>query len=178
MQQCSFSFFTFYSPAAEWKRPVIKFNSKVVVGYEVVVSAGTPLVLSCEGDGLVSWHTRLPKHRRYVSRGAGRVRIFKVDRPSAEFTGTYQCAYVARNHMPRESTSTSVHVYVKGELSHSRCKWELLARRCGFYFGQIVSYLGCKCYSFSTDTLYILRKPHRMLRSLVTYDQCPSRDYL
>ncbi|CAL8355141.1 unnamed protein product [Merluccius merluccius] len=99
---------------SEWKRPVIKFNSKVVVGYEVVVSPGTPLVLRCEGDGPVSWHTRLAKHKRYVSRGTGRVRTFKVDRPSAEFTGTYQCMYTSRNHkMAHEWTSSSVHVYVK-----------------------------------------------------------------
>ncbi|CAL8263962.1 unnamed protein product [Lota lota] len=99
---------------AEWKRPVIKFNSRVVVGDEVVVSPGTPLVLRCEGDGPVIWTTRLPKHRRYVSRGAGRVRTFKVDRPTAEFTGTYQCAYTSRNHnMPAEVTASSVHVYVK-----------------------------------------------------------------
>ena len=82
------------------------------MGDEVVVMPGTPLVLRCEGDGPVVWTTRLPKHRRYVSRGAGRVRTFKVDRPSAEFTGTYQCTYASRNH-----NASWVHVYVNGEWS-------------------------------------------------------------
>jgi len=96
---------------------VIKFNSRLVVGDEVVVSPGTPLVLRCEGDGPVTWHTRLAKHRRYVSRGLGQVRTFKVNRPSAEFTGTYRCVYTSgQNRMPDALTSSSVHVYVKGEL--------------------------------------------------------------
>ncbi|KAG7275738.1 LOW QUALITY PROTEIN: hypothetical protein CRUP_009841 [Coryphaenoides rupestris] len=73
-----------------------------------------PLVLRCEGDGPVAWHTRLAKHRRYVSKNVGRVRTFKVDRPSAEFTGTYECVYTSRHHkMPDAWTSSSVHVYVK-----------------------------------------------------------------
>ena len=92
-----------------------------MVGDEVVVAPGTPLVLRCEGDGPVVWTTRLSKHRRYVSRGAGRVRTFKVDRPSAEFTGTYQCAYASRNHNVAGGGAVSwVHVYVNGEWSLGR----------------------------------------------------------
>uniref|UniRef100_A0A668VX42 receptor protein-tyrosine kinase n=1 Tax=Oreochromis aureus TaxID=47969 RepID=A0A668VX42_OREAU len=91
-----------------WRRPVIKLNSKVVKSAEVVVSAGSPLDLRCEGEAPVIWQTRLPKHRRYISRGNGTVRTFKVDRPTAEFTGTYKCYYTNGSH--RDS---SVYVYVK-----------------------------------------------------------------
>uniref|UniRef100_A0A8C9YN90 receptor protein-tyrosine kinase n=1 Tax=Sander lucioperca TaxID=283035 RepID=A0A8C9YN90_SANLU len=90
----------------KWRRPVIKFNSKVVESSEVVVRPGTPLDLRCEGDRPVNWQTRLAKHRRFVSKGNGNVRTLKVDRPSAEFTGTYKCFYTAG---PQQLTS-SVHV--------------------------------------------------------------------
>uniref|UniRef100_I3K5N4 receptor protein-tyrosine kinase n=1 Tax=Oreochromis niloticus TaxID=8128 RepID=I3K5N4_ORENI len=91
-----------------WRRPVIKLNSKVVKSAEVVVRAGSPLDLRCEGEAPVIWQTRLPKHRRYISKGNGTVRTFKVDRPTAEFTGTYKCYYTNGSH--RDS---SVYVYVK-----------------------------------------------------------------
>lgn len=93
------------------RRPVIKFNSEVVLSREVVVDPGTPLVLSCEGDRPVDWQTRLMKHRRYLSKANGNVRTFKVDHPSAEFTGTYKCFYTAGSY-PSELTA-SVHIYVK-----------------------------------------------------------------
>lgn len=93
---------------------MIKFNSKVVEGPEVVVKPGTSLDLKCEGDGPVNWQTRLAKHRRFVSKGNGNFRTLRVERPSAEFTGTYKCFYTAGSQN-RELT-TSVHVYVKGEL--------------------------------------------------------------
>lgn len=91
---------------------MIKFNSMLVVGSEVVVVPGTPLVLRCEGDGSVNWQTRLPKHRRFVSKGSGNVRTFKVEHPSAEFTGTYKCFYTSGLLRLRGLAST-VHVYVK-----------------------------------------------------------------
>lgn len=87
---------------------MIKLNSKVVKSAEVVVRAGSPLDLRCEGEAPVIWQTRLPKHRRYISKGNGTVRTFKVDRPTAEFTGTYKCYYTNGSH--RDS---SVYVYVK-----------------------------------------------------------------
>ncbi|XP_033488782.2 macrophage colony-stimulating factor 1 receptor isoform X1 [Epinephelus lanceolatus] len=96
--------------SAEWRRPVIKFNSKVVGSSEVVVRPGTTLDLRCEGDGPVNWQTRLAKHRRYVSRGNGKARTLKVERPSAEFTGTYKCYYTAAG---LQHLTSSVHVYVK-----------------------------------------------------------------
>uniref|UniRef100_A0A8C7PA18 receptor protein-tyrosine kinase n=1 Tax=Oncorhynchus mykiss TaxID=8022 RepID=A0A8C7PA18_ONCMY len=96
----------------EWRRPVIKLNSEVVVGSEVVLNPGTPLVLRCEGDGPVNWLTRLSKHKSLISKGNGRVRTFKVDRPSAEHTGTYKCEYTSVNVKVRDLFST-VHVYVK-----------------------------------------------------------------
>lgn len=93
---------------------MIKFNSEVVENSEVVVKPGTCLELQCEGDGPVNWQTRLAKHKRYVSRTPGTVRILRVDRPTAEFTGTYKCFYSA---LPQHhQLISSVHVYVKGEL--------------------------------------------------------------
>ncbi|XP_054648475.1 macrophage colony-stimulating factor 1 receptor 1-like isoform X2 [Dunckerocampus dactyliophorus] len=87
------------------------FNSKVVSGPEVVVKSGTPLDLRCEGDGPVNWQPRLAKHRRYVSKGGGRVRTLKVEHPSAEFTGTYKCYYTGGPQ--HRNLTSSVHVYVK-----------------------------------------------------------------
>ncbi|XP_055782592.1 macrophage colony-stimulating factor 1 receptor 1-like isoform X2 [Salvelinus fontinalis] len=97
---------------AEWRRPVIKLNSEVVVGPEVVLNPGIPLVLTCEGDGPVNWLTRLSKHKSLISKDNGRVRTFRVDRPSAEHTGTYKCEYTSVNVKGRDLFST-VHVYVK-----------------------------------------------------------------
>ena len=112
---------------------MIKFNSRVVENSEVMVKPGTPLDLRCEGDGPVNWQTRLPKHRRYVSRGNGNVRTIKVERPSAEFTGTYKCVYTAGSrHM-----SSSVHVYIKGEL-REKTKEQLPNGCPHWYFSLIV----------------------------------------
>lgn len=91
---------------------MIKLNSKVVDRAEVVVRPGTPLDLRCEGDGPVNWQTRLTKHRHYVFKSGRNVRTMKVERPTAEFTGTYKCSYAAGSQY-RHLTS-SVHVYVKG----------------------------------------------------------------
>lgn len=136
------SYFHFFS--VEWRRPVIKFNSKVV-GPEVVVKPGTPLDLRCEGDGPVNWQTRLSKHRRYVSKGNGNIRTLKVERPSAEFTGTYKCVYTQH----RELTS-SVHVYVKGELGEKRVLLFCVQNR-----GTSFLMLFCKCLGGSLFTLVV-----------------------
>ncbi|CAL1613296.1 unnamed protein product [Knipowitschia caucasica] len=97
--------------SAEWRRPVIKFNSKVLTRPEVVVRLGSPLDLRCEGNGPVNWRPRLSKHRRYISRLKGSVQTLRVDRPSAEFTGTYVCYYTS-GPQQRDLTA-SVHVYVR-----------------------------------------------------------------
>ncbi|XP_026186109.1 macrophage colony-stimulating factor 1 receptor isoform X2 [Mastacembelus armatus] len=102
---------TVASGASEWRRPVIKFNSEVVESPEVVVKPGSPLNLKCEGDGPVNWQTRLAKHRRYVSKGNVNVRTLKVERPTAEFTGTYKCFYTVGSQ--HQDLTSSVHVYVK-----------------------------------------------------------------
>ncbi|XP_061689998.1 macrophage colony-stimulating factor 1 receptor isoform X2 [Syngnathoides biaculeatus] len=97
--------------SAEWSRPVIQLNSKVVSDPEVVVDSGTPLDLRCEGDRPVNWQPRLAKHKRYMSRGRGNVSILKVANPSAEFTGTYKCFYIGGKH--HRNLTSSVHVFVK-----------------------------------------------------------------
>ncbi|KAK7922798.1 hypothetical protein WMY93_009700 [Mugilogobius chulae] len=99
------------SASVEWRRPVIKFNSKELTRSEVVVRLGAPLDLRCEGDGPVNWRPRLPKHRRYVSKLRGNVQTLRVDRPTAEFTGTYVCYYTSGSQQ-RELTAT-VHVYIR-----------------------------------------------------------------
>lgn len=91
---------------------MIKLNSRVVDSLEVVVSAGSPLDLKCEGDAPVNLQTRLSKHKRYI-KGSGNVRVLKVERPSAEFTGTYRCSYAAGSQL--DNLTASVHLYVKGE---------------------------------------------------------------
>ncbi|KAF7668449.1 hypothetical protein LDENG_00011930 [Lucifuga dentata] len=95
----------------ELRPPVIKFNSEVILSPEVVVEPGTPLSLSCEGDRPVNWQTRLMKHRRYLSKANRNIHTFKVDHPSAEFTGTYECFYIDGSH--HRELRASVHVYVK-----------------------------------------------------------------
>ncbi|XP_072295619.1 macrophage colony-stimulating factor 1 receptor 1-like [Eucyclogobius newberryi] len=99
------------SASVELRRPVIRFNSKMLMRPEVVVRMGTPLDLRCEGDGPVNWRPRLPKHRRYISKLRGNVQTLRVERPSAEFTGTYVCYYTS-GPQQRELT-TSVHVYIR-----------------------------------------------------------------
>lgn len=92
---------------------MIKFNSKLVETSEVVVRLGGHLDLQCKGEGPVNWQTRLPKQRRFVSKGHGNTRSIKVERPSAEFTGTYKCYYTGGSKY--RNLTSSVHVYVKGE---------------------------------------------------------------
>uniref|UniRef100_A0A8C6NXN1 receptor protein-tyrosine kinase n=1 Tax=Nothobranchius furzeri TaxID=105023 RepID=A0A8C6NXN1_NOTFU len=97
--------------SVEWRRPVITFKSREVGGSEVVVRVGSPLDLSCEGDGPVNWHPRLPKHKRFVSKSSGNICTLKVPRPTAEFTGTYTCVYAAESK--DSNLTSSVHVFVK-----------------------------------------------------------------
>uniref|UniRef100_A0A3B4AX69 receptor protein-tyrosine kinase n=1 Tax=Periophthalmus magnuspinnatus TaxID=409849 RepID=A0A3B4AX69_9GOBI len=96
--------------SVEWRRPVIRFNSRVLTRPEVVVKVGTQLDLRCEGDGPVNWRPRLPKHRRYISKLRGSVQMLRVERPTAEFTGTYVCYYTSG---PQRELTASVHVYVR-----------------------------------------------------------------
>ncbi|XP_010895132.2 macrophage colony-stimulating factor 1 receptor isoform X3 [Esox lucius] len=97
---------------AEWQRPVIKLNSQLVFGPEVVLTKGTQLVLRCEGNGPVNWLTRLAKHRKFISKGNSTVKTFKVDKLSAEHTGTYTCEYTSVD-VKRPNLVSTVHVYVK-----------------------------------------------------------------
>ncbi|XP_077387869.1 macrophage colony-stimulating factor 1 receptor isoform X2 [Festucalex cinctus] len=103
--------FVVFVASAEWRRPVIRLNSKVVSRPEVVVKSGTPLDLRCEGDAPVNWQPRLAKHKRYMSKGQGNVSTLKVPRPSAEFTGTYKCFYTGGAQ--HRNLTSSVHMFVK-----------------------------------------------------------------
>ncbi|XP_051936314.1 macrophage colony-stimulating factor 1 receptor [Hippocampus zosterae] len=103
--------FVVFAASVEWRRPVIRLNSKVVSGPEVVIKSGTPLDLRCEGDAPVNWQPRLAKHKRYMSKGKVNVCTLKVARPSAEFTGTYKCFYTGGTQ--HRNLTSSVHVFVK-----------------------------------------------------------------
>ncbi|XP_019730349.1 macrophage colony-stimulating factor 1 receptor [Hippocampus comes] len=103
--------FLVFVATVERRRPVIRLNSKVVTGPEVVVKSGTPLDLRCEGDAPVNWQPRLAKHKRYMSKGKVNVCTLKVARPSAEFTGTYKCFYTGGSQ--HHNLTSSVHVFVK-----------------------------------------------------------------
>ena len=86
------------------KPPSIKVNSAELKKREITLQSGTPLYLSCNGFGEVTWRTALWKHKIHVSRN-----VVKVDKPTGEYTGTYVCAY--KND---KSIFSEVHIYVKG----------------------------------------------------------------
>ncbi|XP_030649990.1 macrophage colony-stimulating factor 1 receptor [Chanos chanos] len=96
--------------AQDWSFPVIKVNSKALTSSDVVMDSDSPLLLSCEGDGPVTWIPRLAKHKRFISKNKGLYCNFKVEKATAEFTGTYKCVYTAKNYTDLFST---VHVFVR-----------------------------------------------------------------
>ncbi|MGH0118259.1 UNVERIFIED_CONTAM: hypothetical protein FKN15_049280 [Acipenser sinensis] len=73
---------------------------------ELILDVGQQLSLYCKGNEDVTWITRLAKHQK-LERKYGKYSNFTT-RATAEFTGTYKCAY--QNHT---DLFTSVHVYVK-----------------------------------------------------------------
>ncbi|XP_041122455.1 macrophage colony-stimulating factor 1 receptor 1-like [Polyodon spathula] len=81
--------------------PVINPNAS-----EIVLDVGQQLSLHCEGNENVTWITRLAKHQK-LEKKYGKYSTFTT-RATAEFTGTYKCAY--QNHT---DLFTSVHVYMK-----------------------------------------------------------------
>ncbi|KAJ8254667.1 hypothetical protein GJAV_G00195680 [Gymnothorax javanicus] len=94
--------------AQEWQPPVIWLNSEVLDRPELILSPGQPLALQCTGGSNVTWITRLAKQRRHVSKTLGRESTLRIDRLTAEHTGTYKCEYKARPGL-----QASVHLYVK-----------------------------------------------------------------
>ncbi|XP_036431546.1 macrophage colony-stimulating factor 1 receptor [Colossoma macropomum] len=94
--------------AQGWSQPVIRLNPEDVVGSDVVLNSGSPLVLICEGEGPVMWSPRLYKHKRY-SKSSGNSCTFSVEKATVEFTGTYKC--IDKNK--RASNFSSVHVFVR-----------------------------------------------------------------
>ncbi len=108
---------------AGWSEPRIRLNSGAPVGTDVILDSGSPLHLICEGDGPVTWLPRLAKHKRLISKEVGNVRSFRVDRATAEFTGTYKCVYMNGND---SNESSSVHVFVRGEWTLSMISFLLL----------------------------------------------------
>ncbi|XP_072524382.1 macrophage colony-stimulating factor 1 receptor [Salminus brasiliensis] len=89
-------------------QPVIKVNKENVVGPDLIVDSGSPLVLTCESDGPVTWIPRLYKHKRYVQ-SSGNTSIFRVEKATNAFTGTYKCVYQNIS----ASNFSSVHIFVR-----------------------------------------------------------------
>ncbi|XP_051506477.1 macrophage colony-stimulating factor 1 receptor-like isoform X2 [Myxocyprinus asiaticus] len=93
-----------------WSQPKITVNSEVLMSSDVILDTGSPLRLTCEGDGPVTWLPRLSKLKQYISGGVGNIQIFRVDKASVNVTGTYKCVYMNGNH---SNVSSSVHVFVR-----------------------------------------------------------------
>ncbi|XP_056625497.1 macrophage colony-stimulating factor 1 receptor [Triplophysa dalaica] len=88
-------------------QPKIMVKSDVLTGSDVILDSGSPLCLSCEGNGPVTLIPRLAKHKRFISKRNGNVCIFDVKKARAEFTGTYTCVDDESN------MSSSLHVFVR-----------------------------------------------------------------
>lgn len=93
-----------------WSEPRIRLSSGALAGTDVILESGSPLQLVCEGDGPVTFLPRLAKHKRYISREVGKIRSFRVEKATVDFTGTYKCVYVNGND---SNLSSSVHVFVR-----------------------------------------------------------------
>ncbi|XP_062404924.1 macrophage colony-stimulating factor 1 receptor [Sardina pilchardus] len=91
-------------------RPPVIQRSSLTSDSDLVLTLGSPLLLHCHGDAVVTWQPRLAKHRKFISKGVGRSRTFRVGRAEAEHTGTYKCVYTnaSLTHL-----YSSVHVYVR-----------------------------------------------------------------
>lgn len=93
-----------------WSEPRIRLSSGALAGTDVILESGSPLQLVCEGDGPVTFLPRLAKHKRYISREVGKIRSFRVEKTTVDFTGTYKCVYMNGND---SNLSSSVHVFVR-----------------------------------------------------------------
>ncbi|KAK7137583.1 hypothetical protein R3I94_013286 [Phoxinus phoxinus] len=99
-----------FARAQGLSEPRIRLNSGALAGSDVTLSSGSPLHLICEGDDPVTWHPRLAKFKRYISKDVGNIRSFRVDKATADITGTYKCSYTNGNY---SNVSSSVHVFVR-----------------------------------------------------------------
>ncbi|XP_021336731.1 macrophage colony-stimulating factor 1 receptor isoform X1 [Danio rerio] len=93
-----------------WSEPRIRLSSGALAGTDVILESGSPLQLVCEGDGPVTFLPRLAKHKRYISKEVGKIRSFRVEKTTVDFTGTYKCVYMNGND---SNLSSSVHVFVR-----------------------------------------------------------------
>lgn len=107
--RCQYSKHEFFFYLTGLSRPLIKANSGLVES-DVVIDAGSQLLLTCEGDQPVMWVPRLKKHKRHI-KNTGNKCTFMVASATAEFTGTYKCVYIGKE----TSNFSSVHVFVRGE---------------------------------------------------------------
>ncbi|XP_066522884.1 macrophage colony-stimulating factor 1 receptor-like [Hoplias malabaricus] len=94
--------------AQGWSQPVITANTGNMVGADVVLDTGSPLILACKGESPVIWIPRLRRHKN-LSKCTGNSCIFSVDKATVDFTGTYKCVYKSRP----DSSFSSVHVFVR-----------------------------------------------------------------
>nr|AAK15303.1 receptor tyrosine kinase Fms [Danio nigrofasciatus] len=93
-----------------WSEPRIRLNSGALAGTDVILDSGSPLQLVCEGDGPVTFFPRVAKHKRYISKEVGKIRSFRVEKATVDFTGTYKCVYINGSD---SNLASSVHVFVR-----------------------------------------------------------------
>ncbi|MCI4381601.1 hypothetical protein PGIGA_G00253930 [Pangasianodon gigas] len=91
-----------------WSQPQIRVNGEDPVESNVVIDAGSRLVLTCMGDAPVTIVPRLARHRSY-SKANGNSSTFTVQKATYRFTGTYKCVYTGID----SSNFSSVHIFVR-----------------------------------------------------------------
>ncbi|KAF7702314.1 macrophage colony-stimulating factor 1 receptor isoform X2 [Silurus meridionalis] len=90
-----------------WSQPRIKVNGQDPGESDVVIDAGSLLVLTCEGDGPVNIIPRLAKFKSY-SKANGNICTFAVQKATSQFTGTYKCVYTSGKF-----SNSSVYIFVR-----------------------------------------------------------------
>lgn len=93
-----------------WSPPRLKVNNEDLIESDIVIDAGSRLVLTCEGDGPVTIVPQLAKHKKY-SKANGTRCNFTVSKTASEFTGTYKCVYTGIN----SSNFSSVYIFIRSE---------------------------------------------------------------
>ncbi|XP_060771184.1 macrophage colony-stimulating factor 1 receptor-like isoform X2 [Neoarius graeffei] len=91
-----------------WSPPRLKVNNEDLIESDMVIDAGSRLVLTCEGDGPVTIVPQLAKHKKY-SKANGTRCNFTVSKTASEFTGTYKCVYTGIN----SSNFSSVYIFIR-----------------------------------------------------------------
>lgn len=93
-----------------WSHPRIRVNGEDPTESDVVIDAGSLLVLTCEGDGPVTIVPRLARYKSY-SKANGTMCTFTVPNTTPRLTGNYKCVYAGID----SPNFSSVYIFVRGE---------------------------------------------------------------